>query len=295
MISYTPKIWHIADVLKWSKSYLKEKGVESPQIEVEWLLRDILKCSRLEVYLKHDRPLSKEELFKFKKLLVERASGTPIQYVLGYAEFMGLDFKVTPSVLIPRPETEVLVEKVLEILKEDRWEKPIILDIGTGSGNIAISIAVNYPDCTVVGLDISSEALKIAKINAANNSVSERVDFIKINILKESPQVERYFNIIVSNPPYVAGEWFENLPEIVRKYEPVQALNPGEDDLVFYRQLGKLSNTLLSPDGILIVEIGGTYQEENVKNVFTEYNLGDFETVEDYLGQNRCIIAGLNK
>ncbi len=295
MNSYTPKIWRIVDVLKWSKDYLKGKGVESPQIEVEWILRDILKCSRLDIYLKHDRPLSKEEISKFKKLLIKRASGTPIQYVIGYAEFMGLNFKVTPSVLIPRPETEVLVEKVLEVLRKDRWKKPVILDVGTGSGNIAISLAVKYSNCLVLGLDISSEVLEIAKLNATDNYVSGRVDFIKMDILKESPQSKRRFNIVVSNPPYVAGEWFRNLPEIVRKHEPVQALYPGKDELIFYRRLGKLANKLLSPDGIMIVEIGGTYQEENVKNAFKKYNLGDFETVEDYLGQSRCIVARLNK
>lgn len=285
------KTWRIIDVLNWSKSYLQEKGVESPQIEVEWMLREVLGLSRIEVYLNFERPLSKKELAEFKKLLLERSKGKPIQYILGYTEFMGIKFKVNPDVLIPRRETEIIVEKTLDIIDENKWEAPEILDIGTGSGNIATSIALLRKGSKVIGIDKSEKALKVAEENANLNSVSDRTKFIKLDILKEEPEFEDKFDLIVSNPPYVAGKWFEKLPEIVKKYEPIEALNPGGEELIFYKRLSELSNELLSQHGALVVEIGGTYQEAEVKEVLLKGGLTALEVIKDYNNQSRGIIA----
>jgi release factor glutamine methyltransferase len=285
------KTWRIIDVLNWSKGYLQEKGVESPQIEVEWMLREVLGLSRIEVYLNFERPLSKKERAEFKKLLLERAKGKPIQYVLGYTEFMGLKFKVSPHVLIPRQETEIIVEKVLDIIDKNKWENPEILDVGTGSGNIATSIALLRKGSKVTGIDKSEKALKVAKENANLNSVSDRTKFIKLDILKEEPEFENKFDVVVSNPPYVAGEWFEKLPEIVKKYEPIEALNPGEEEVIFYKRLSELSNKLLSREGVLIVEIGGTYQEAEAKGALLKGGLTALEVIKDYNNQSRGIIA----
>ncbi|HPI28863.1 MAG TPA: HemK/PrmC family methyltransferase, partial [Candidatus Marinimicrobia bacterium] len=146
------QIWRIVDVLKWSRDYLKGKQIESPQIEAEWILREVLNLNRLEIYLKYERPLSPTELAHIRVLLLKRASGQPIQYVLGSAEFMGLKLKVTPDVLIPRPETELLVEKTLELCRNRVTAR--ILDIGTGSGCIAIALAYFLPECQIVAIDI---------------------------------------------------------------------------------------------------------------------------------------------
>lgn len=293
METISPKIWRTIDVLNWSKAYLRDKGVDSPQVEVEWLLREVLNCSRIDIYLHYERPMSSAELTQFRKMLIERAGGKPVQYVVGHTEFMGLTFEVSPDVMIPRPETEVVVEKVIEILKKRAWKKPRIADIGTGSGCIAVSLAVYVPDCWVVACDVSADALTIARRNAENHHVTHRIDFRQIDILKREEIPFAPFHILVSNPPYVSEKMFSELPEIVRKHEPALALTPGGDGLLFYRRLGNLSKKLLTQDGMLVMEIGGTYQEEDVLKVFSTCGLSHSEVVKDYIGQSRGIFAGV--
>ena len=212
------QIWRIVDVLKWSRDYLKGKQIESPQIEAEWILREVLNLNRLEIYLKYERPLSPTELARIKALLLKRASGQPIQYVLGSAEFMGLKLKVTPDVLIPRPETELLVEKTLELCRNRVTAR--ILDIGTGSGCIAIALAHFLPECQVVAIDVSATALQIARENAAIHNVANRIDFQELDILHSPELTMGQFDIIVSNPPYVSGDYYVNLPKLVKEHEP---------------------------------------------------------------------------
>ena len=282
------KTWQIIDVLNWSENYLTDKGIESARIETEWMLREILGLSRIEIYLNHQRPLNKAELAVFKKMLMERAGGKPLQYILGYTEFMGLNFKVSPAVLIPRPETEVIIERLLELFKN---QKINVLDICTGSGNIGISLAKLHPHCRATGIDVSQPAIEIAKQNAENNSA--KVKFIKLDILKEKPDNSKKYELIVSNPPYVAGKYFEQLPEIVKNFEPHIALNPGADEYIFYKRLAEIAKEYLVKDGFLAVEIGGDYQVETIKGIFSQQSFQDFETVIDYLGNSRGIITRL--
>jgi len=290
MESSTAKIWRVVDLLKWSKEYLSAKGVESPQIETEWMLRHVLNMSRIDIYLNHERPLSAGELAAFKKLLLERVQGVPIQYVLGYTEFMGHKFVVNPAVLIPRPETELLVEKALVLLKRAGNPEISVLDVGTGSGCIAVSIAAGCEGCRVTALDISPEALGIAKENAANNRVADKICFIEMDILNQYPAGGPFY-IIVSNPPYVAGSYWENLPDLVRRNEPQMALCPGKDGLIFYRRLANLAQTHLTEDGYLITEIGGTYQEADVCRVFTNAGHKIVDVIKDYSGESRIVLA----
>ncbi|MFH1213663.1 MAG: peptide chain release factor N(5)-glutamine methyltransferase [Candidatus Neomarinimicrobiota bacterium] len=291
MADSTQQIWRIIDVLKWSKEYLKERQVESPQIEIEWILREVLNLSRLEIYLRHERPLSADELARIKALLLKRAAGQPIQYVLGSAEFMGLTFKVDPAVLIPRPETEILVGKVLEKCKARNWLAPRILDIGTGSGCIAIACAYFLPDCRVVAVDISSSALKIARENAALHSFNDRINFLEMDILKPDSGIPGDFQIIVSNPPYVAGEWFANLPVLVKEHEPEIALNPGDDDLLFYRCISKLAPVVGVSGGLVAMEIGGDYQAPAVIGLFSGDSYSSVEVIKDYAAHSRVVVA----
>lgn len=291
MSGITGKIWRVIDLLKWSKDYLAGKGVESPQIETEWMLRHVLDCSRLEIYMQHERPLTEKELADFKVLLKKRIRGVPIQYVLGYTDFMGYSFEVNPSVLIPRPETERLVEKAGELLKASKETSPHILDVGTGSGCIAVSLAAECPHCRVTALDNSPEALQTAARNARAHGVSGRIQLIEMDILKEAPAGAPFF-LIVSNPPYVAGEYWERLPDLVKNNEPRQALYPGEDELVFYRRLAGLAQELLPEGGYLLTEIGGGYQEDAVCRVFRENSLDIREVVQDYSGESRVVVAG---
>jgi len=286
----TPKKWRVVDALKWSKDYLRRKGIKSAQLEVEWMLREVLHYTRLEIYLNHERPLTGAELASFKKLLQARAAGKPLQYVLGYTEFLDHRIMVNEKVLIPRPETEVIVEKLLALVQSMRKGQIRILDAGTGSGCIAIALAAGCPACRVVALDISQEVLELAHKNAILNKVAGQISFIRQDILKES-LTDEPFDIIVSNPPYVAGQWWHKLDVSVKAHEPEVALNPGHDALVFYRRLAELGVSHLNPGGIVAMEIGGNYQEEDVSEIFKKSGFLDLQVIKDYLGQSRGIIA----
>lgn len=291
METSTEKIWRVVDLLKWSKEYLVARGVESPQIEAEWMLRHVLNCSRMDIYLNHERPLNAGELATFKTLLINRVKGIPVQYLLGYTEFMGHTFTVSSAVLIPRPETELLVEKALALLNHANNRELSVLDVGTGSGCIAISIAIGCHHCRITALDISSAALLLAKKNAESNNVSDKIRFLEMDILNYFPE-NLLFDMIVSNPPYVGGIYWDNLSDLVRQNEPQLALYPGEDELIFYRRLAHLAKTQLSKSGYLITEIGGTYQQAGVCRVFLDIGLKIVETIKDYSGQDRIVIAG---
>lgn len=290
MADANTKSWRIIDVLNWARDYLRKRGVEAPQIEAEWMLRDVLNLSRLQVYLQHERPLTASELASFKQLLLSRIAGKPIQYVLGYTEFMGLKLEVNAKVLIPRPETELIVEKVIQQAGNKRKGKISILDLGTGSGCIAIALAKAFPRAAIVALDISSPALEVASRNAERHNVLRQITFLERDMLTDSCG-DRQFNIIVSNPPYVAGEWYRKLPAVVKENEPRLALDPGEDELIHYRRLAELAASHLKRDGLLAVEIGGDYQEVAVREVFRSGGLDPIETLKDYSGQSRGIFA----
>ncbi len=293
MTSSDEKIWRVIDVLNWSKNYLTEKGIESPQVEAEWILRDVLNCSRIDIYLYYERPLEPAELARCRSCLRQRAVGRPIQYILGYTEFMGLRFEVTPEVLIPRQDTESVVERIIEMMQKMNPNDFQILDIGTGSGNIIVSLLHQFPNARGVGVDISAEALKVARRNAVYHNVDRRIEFLRLDILKELPAATRKFDCIVSNPPYIAGQWLEDLSPLVKENEPFAALSPGGDGLIFYRRFAEAGPGLLAKDGILVLEIGGTYQEEPVTSILTAAGFGDFEVIHDYLPQSRGIVARL--
>ena len=285
------KRWRVIDVLKWSTDYLRQKEVASPQVETEWMLRDILGYSRLDLYLHYDRPMSAKELNSFKKFLLQRSAGNPIQYILGYTEFMGYRIKVSPAVLIPRPETEMLVERAMQLLPPKNSQRVSICDIGTGSGNIAIALAANFKEAVILALDISSKALAMARQNARANNVLDRISFKQVDILSELPDQNYPFDLIISNPPYVGGEWFSKLPDLVKQHEPREALYPGEDDLIFYRRIVKIAAQFLKNSGLLVLEIGGTYQAASVKDILLNNNLQLLEVIVDYQKQSRGIVA----
>ncbi len=293
MTESTPQIWRIIDVLKWSKDYLRDKRVESPQIEAEWILREVLGLSRLEIYLRYERPLAATELARIKALLLKRAAGQPIQYVLGNAEFMGLKFKVTPDVLIPRPETELLVEKVIGLCQARSWNEPQILDIGTGSGCIAIALANRLPGCQVTAVDVSPAALAVARENARELYADKQVDFRQLDILKSTDSLPVGLDVIVSNPPYVAGDWFLNLPKLVKEHEPEIALNPGPDGLLFYRRISEIAPRLGKAGGFAVMEIGGDHQAAGVAELFSGNKFSLVEVVKDYSGLSRIVMAEL--
>jgi len=221
--------------------------------DVELLLLDTLHITRAQLLAHPTRELSSAELSLYLEAIRRRSLHEPVQYITGYQEFYGLRLRVTPAVLIPRPETEHLVEAVLERLPHD---KPVsIADIGTGSGAIAIALAVHLPQASITALDISADALAVARSNAETHGVADRIHFVVSDLLSALPPAER-FDTIVSNPPYVSTADRATLHPEVRDHEPATALFAGECGLDVYRRLIPQAHTALRPEGLLVMEIG---------------------------------------
>ncbi len=280
----------VLESIKLSTDYLEKKGVESPRINAELMLAHILNCKRLDLYLTFDRPLSEEEVSLYRGYLKRRGEFEPLQYILGSVEFYGLPFVVNSSVLIPRQETEILVEEIITRYRSK--ENLTILDIGTGSGNIAVSLAHNLPGSGITATDISKEALELAEKNAVMNKVENQIKFIQHDILKSDSIVES-FDIIVSNPPYVSVKDFEELRPELKVYEPRHALTDDSDGLIYYRAIISKSAGLLKPGGRLFFEIGAG-QAEDVKIIFGDNNFPCVEITNDYLGIERVITGELS-
>ena len=267
--------------------------------EVELLFMDVLNCDRLSLYLNRDLKLDKDKTHLLSEALRRRATGEPIEYILGKTEFMGLNFKVTPDVLIPRPETEILVETVLKYTtrtpgyldtKTPRHQdtRLNILDIGTGSGCIAVSLAKLLPNVGITATDISQAALEVAFENARINNVE--VKFVLSDLFVRSTEYRVQYDIIVSNPPYIATDEIDKLqPEI--GYEPRIALDGGEDGLGFYRRIVALAPDFLKQKGFLIMEIGFK-QKRAVEGIFkNSAGLKILKVIKDYNNINRVIVA----
>ncbi len=263
--------------------------------EAELLFTDILNCNRHSLYQDKDKFLDKPQSSFVSAALKRRMRGEPMQYILGKTEFMGLEFKLTPDVLIPRPETEIMVEKAIEIARSSELIAYSILDIGTGSGCIAVSLAKFIKDAKVTAVDISKAALGIAKQNALLNNV--RVDFLESDLFSNQELRaaclsgrQASYELIISNPPYVPTAEIEEL-QAELKYEPRIALNGGKDGLDFHRRLAKEAHMYLKDGGFLIIEMGYN-QKEDIKNIFQKS--GNFEIIElikDYNNIDRAVVA----
>ncbi|HEY4756483.1 MAG TPA: peptide chain release factor N(5)-glutamine methyltransferase [Ignavibacteriaceae bacterium] len=281
----------VLEALNGASDYLQNKGIKSSRLNAELLLSHILNCKRLELYLSFDRPLQKSEIDSYRELLKRRSTFEPLQYIIGKVEFYGLEFEVNQSVLIPRPETELLVEAVIESVAKD--ENINILDIGSGSGNISIALAKNIPSCTVVGIDISEEAIETSTRNAKLNGVESQLMFVKKNILNGIEINENSFDVVVSNPPYVSVADFVNLDPELRLYEPQIALTDESDGLSFYRNISVLSRSLLKNNGKLFFEIGAG-QSDAVKKILIDSDYKNIVIIKDYSDIERVIIGEKN-
>lgn len=260
--------------------------------ETELLFTQILNCNRLSLYLNRNLKLNKEKSYLISRVLKKRILGEPIHYILGKVEFMGLEFKITKDVFIPRPETEVLVETVIKYVHGTRY--PLagtnILDIGTGSGCIAVSLAKLLPDAQLTATDISQKAIEVARYNAVLNKVAEKIRFIESNLFARYTVHRTRYDIIVSNPPYIPTEEIKNLqPEI--QYEPRIALDAGADGLVFYRRIVGDSHHYLKDGGYLIMEIGYNQRAAIEEILQKEKKIRVIEAVKDYNNIDRVIVA----
>lgn len=240
--------WDVLKVLNWTKGYLAEKGVENPRLEAEWMLCEALSLDRVGLYLNFDKPLSEAELAAFRGMVSRRGKREPLQYILGTQEFMGLEFQVTPAVLIPRHDTEVLVT---EAVKRGAAAGSI-LDIGTGSGCVAIALAKSLPDAEVCSVDVSGDALAVARGNAERNGAT--VHFFHGSLFE--PFAGRHFDMVISNPPYIPNHELATLQHEVRGFEPMGALDGGADGLDFYRRITADAPGHLNPGGWLLFEVG---------------------------------------
>ena len=245
-------VWTILKILEWTKQYFKGKGVENPRLDAEVLLCAVLNCERIKLYTNFDQPLEDEELTKYRDFVARRGKLEPLAYILGHKEFMDSDFKVTADTLVPRPETELLVE---ELIKMNEVKGPReILDIGCGSGAILLSLLKELPEARGLGLDINPGAVAVTMENAQNMQLAERCAVLVSDLYKNLPKDDK-FNMIVSNPPYIPTEDIKGLAQDVQK-EPHEALDGGQDGLDYYRRILEHINDYLLPTGMAAFEIG---------------------------------------
>lgn len=283
--------WTVIKLLGWATPYLEKYGVSTPRLDAELLLARALSCKRIDLYLNYDRPTSTTERETFKKLLVRRREREPIAYILGQREFWSLPFIVNPGVLIPRPETEHLVEAAIAIISQHYSAGGTVVDLGTGSGNIILSLAHHFHShagLNWLGFDSSSGAVETAASNARQLGL-EQVDFTVADLAGIRPAPREQWDVILCNPPYIPTVELETLPAEV-KWEPRGALDGGADGLDYYRLLAQRIATLLPDGGFLIVEVGDS-QAEPVKALFVEQNPHTLNTIADLQGRERVVIG----
>jgi release factor glutamine methyltransferase len=275
--------WTVLKILRWTADYFRGKGIESARLDAELLLSATLAMDRVTLYVNFERPLNADELSRYREKVQRRASREPIQYILAETEFWSLPFHVDPAVLIPRADTEVLVEEALKRMHGCCK----VLDIGTGSGAIAIALAHEKPESRVTAIDCSVAALDVARGNARRNGVENRVSCLAGD-LKSLPQGP--FDMIVSNPPYIPSQDWEKLMPEVRDHEPRLALDGGDDGLEAYRRIAVQAAQLLSADGWLLVEVG-IGQAKVVTALFRAAGLIDVLQRADYAGIPRVVMG----
>ena len=283
----------LLNILNLSTDYLAKHNLQNPRLDAELLISGYFNLKRLDLYLKFDKPISEIELSKIREMLKRRVQSEPVQYILGSTDFYGYKFIVNKSVLIPRLDTEILIETVLEkIGKEDKT----LLDIGTGSGCIPISIILENKNnnITATGLDISEEALNIAKKNAKLHDLSEdQIKFVKRNIFSSTIRVKEKYDIVVSNPPYInIDEYNKILDKEVKEFEPQIALSDNTaDGLSFYKRIAKLLPKILKSGKYFFAEIGYN-QGGKVKEIFNPV-LDNIQILKDLADNDRVILGQL--
>lgn len=280
----------VLEVIKLSTDYLQKKGIESPRANAEILLAEILKCKRLELYLSFDKPLSENEVQLCREAIRKRGLRVPLQYIVGNVDFYGLKLLVNENVLIPRPETELLVEKIIS--ETDKSLNLKILDIGVGSGNISLALIKNLPNSKVIAIDVSENALNVAEQNAELNLLQERIEFKMFDILKDDTKKLGNFDLVVSNPPYISVSDFENLEPELKVHEPKIALTDNSDGVSFYKRIIEISEQILNEHGKLYFELG-MGQSIQVKKYFEHRNFKNIHVTKDYSGIERIICGEL--
>ncbi len=277
--------WTIREVLNWTRGYFEAAGIVQPRLEAEILLAHALDVDRLNLYISPDQPLTVDERTRYRTVVKKRREGTPLQHLIGEVQFFGLRFRVSREALIPRPETEELLDHILKLVPRDCDIS--CLDLGTGTGVIAVCLARYFPQAAITAVDVSEDALELARANAALNGVEDRITFIESDWFN---CVSGCFDLIASNPPYVDEAELEKLPKEVGEHEPRVALDGGPAGL---REIAKLIEALpgyMNADGLLFLEIGHG-QDVAVIEMLEKSGLVDAHAESDLAGKNRYVVA----
>ena len=288
------KMWSVVDLLDWTTGYFQQHGIPNPRLDAEVLLGHLLKKSRLQLYLHFEMPVFQEHLTPFRELIKKRIAHTPVSYLTNRKEFMSLDFYVDERVLIPRPETEQLVETILTAETEDVQR---LLELGTGSGVIATCLAVQHSEWEIVATDISESALAVARKNAEIHACTAQIKFLSGDLFEPVAALcangDAQFDWIVCNPPYIKNTERDALRPDVRDHEPEIALFAGDDGLDVIRRLIAEAPKYLAPTGKLILEIGAT-QANTVRTLLAaESAYATYKLFNDYAGKERIVLASV--
>ena len=290
-----PEKWTVGRLLQWTADYLKSHDSESPRLDAEVLLANAIGCQRIMLYTSFDDEPAEEARTKFREYVRKRAEGVPVAYLVGQREFYSLVFKVTPDVLIPRPETELLVVTVLDLLKSDFAGRDVsICDIGTGSGNIVVAIAHHAPQVHLTAVDISPAALEVARSNIEQHELSDRITLVESDLFS-NVDLDARFQIIVSNPPYIGTVERESLASEVKDQEPELALFSGPKGTEVIERLLKESTSRLVPGGHLLIEISPIIHEAACELLNATPGLQRLETIYDLARHPRILHGKLSE
>ena len=289
------KMWRVVDLLDWTVGYFQQHGIPNPRLDAEVLLGHLLEKSRLQLYLHFEMPVFQEHLTPFRELIKKRIAHTPVSYLTNRKEFMSLDFYVDERVLIPRPETEQLVETILTT-KTEEFQR--LLELGTGSGVIATSLAVQQREWEIVATDISEPALAVARKNAETHACTTQIKFLSGDLFEPIEAIntngDTRFDWIVCNPPYIKNVERDTLSPDVRDYEPEIALFAGDDGLTVIRRLIAEAPKYLAPNGKLILEIGATQADAVRMLLDAESAYATYELFKDYAEKERVVLANVS-
>ena len=283
--SKTDRIWRLIDILNWGETYFRDKNFDNPRTEIELLLQHLLGCKKIDLYLQFEKIVKPKELITLRSWVKRRINREPIQYITRSSEFYGRKFIVDQNVLIPRPETEILIDVSVEILSKKN--SPTIIDIGTGSGCIGITLALEIPSSNIIAIDISDSALSIAKKNADMYSI-RNIEFLRLDILNQD--IIHIADMLISNPPYISKEEIPDLMEDVKDFEPMIALTDKSDGLDFYRKFSDIMPHVIKKNGTAILEVGRGSHPDRVKEIFSKSGYNNIDIVKDLNKDKRVFI-----
>ena len=283
------KVWRIIDIIKWAEEYFSEKEFDSPRREIEWLLCSLLKCKRIDIYIRFEEPLTKFQLKILKEWIKRRLNYEPLQYITNNSSFYGRDFYVNHDVFIPRPETERLIDLSIDHLSP--INKPKILEVGSGSGCISLTLGLEIENAQILAIDVCSKAIEVANTNKIKHDVSN-VTLNEMDIIQNKPI--GMFDLFISNPPYIGEIEVKTLIKDVKDYEPLKALTDYEDGYKFYKRFAEIIPNLVSNGGYAILEVGNGDHPKSVSEIFLD--LGYLNFLErDFNGDERILIMKIIK